>query len=118
MFPGIGFIGYDDDGAQGMHICLLLFEDLFLSVFLPFNLEKNDIWRHFCLHRRDLRVVSDANMFFIETILKHLGNKDYFSEINTNHGCGPCPLNMCKVLYSHPSILLLFSSEWKKINQK
>ncbi|KAI9079227.1 hypothetical protein K1719_038832 [Acacia pycnantha] len=68
----------------------------------------------------DLRVVSDANMFFIETILKHLGIKDYFSEINTNpgyvneegrlrilpyhdfnkapHGCGLCPPNMCKGL--------------------
>ncbi|KAJ7951653.1 Inorganic pyrophosphatase [Quillaja saponaria] len=32
----------------------------------------------------DLRIVSDANMFFIETILKHLGLRDYFSEINTN----------------------------------
>ncbi|KAK4269263.1 hypothetical protein QN277_022447 [Acacia crassicarpa] len=68
----------------------------------------------------DLRVVSDANMFFIETILKHLGIKDCFSEINTNpgyvneegrlrilpyhdfnkapHGCGLCPPNMCKGL--------------------
>ncbi|KAL0354579.1 UNVERIFIED_CONTAM: Inorganic pyrophosphatase 1 [Sesamum radiatum] len=32
----------------------------------------------------DLRIVSDANMFFIETILDHLGIKDYFTEINTN----------------------------------
>lgn len=67
----------------------------------------------------DLRIVSDANMFYIETILKHLGLRDYFSEINTNpgyvdeegrlriqphhdfhtssHGCtNPCPPNMCK----------------------
>lgn len=66
----------------------------------------------------DLRVVSDANLFFIETILNHLGLKDYFSEINTNpsfvdeegrlrifpyhdfhkspHGCSLCPPNMCK----------------------
>ncbi|XP_019107434.2 inorganic pyrophosphatase 2 isoform X2 [Beta vulgaris subsp. vulgaris] len=67
----------------------------------------------------DLRIVSDANLFFIETILEHLGLSDYFSEINTNpgyvdeegrlrilphhdftkssHGCtNPCPPNMCK----------------------
>ncbi|KAF3450625.1 hypothetical protein FNV43_RR06714 [Rhamnella rubrinervis] len=66
----------------------------------------------------ELRIVSDANLFFIETILKHLGLRDYFSEINTNpgyvdeqgrlrifpfhdftkssHGCGLCPPNMCK----------------------
>ncbi|KAJ6702481.1 PHOSPHATASE ORPHAN 1 2 [Salix koriyanagi] len=68
----------------------------------------------------ELRIVSDANMFFIETILKHLGLKDCFSEINTNpgsvdeqgrlrisphhdftqssHGCSLCPPNMCKGL--------------------
>jgi pyridoxal phosphate phosphatase PHOSPHO2 len=68
----------------------------------------------------DLRVVSDANMFYIETILKHLGISEYFSEINTNpgyvneegrvrispyhdfnkcsHGCTLCPPNMCKGL--------------------
>ncbi|XP_050233188.1 inorganic pyrophosphatase 2-like [Mercurialis annua] len=66
----------------------------------------------------ELRIVSDANLFFIETVLKHLGLKDYFSEINTNpgfvdeegrlrispyhdftqssHGCSLCPPNMCK----------------------
>lgn len=68
----------------------------------------------------DLRIVSDANLFFIETILEHLGLREYFSEINTNpsyvdeqgrlrifpfhdfnkcsHGCttGTCPPNMCK----------------------
>ncbi|KAL0415131.1 UNVERIFIED_CONTAM: Inorganic pyrophosphatase 2 [Sesamum latifolium] len=66
----------------------------------------------------DLRIVSDANMFFIETILDHLGIKDCFTEINTNpsyaddegrvrispyvdfhtspHGCNLCPPNMCK----------------------
>ncbi|KAE8696406.1 Inorganic pyrophosphatase 3 [Hibiscus syriacus] len=32
----------------------------------------------------ELRVVSDANVFFIETILEHLGMREYFSEINTN----------------------------------
>lgn len=67
----------------------------------------------------DLRIVSDANLFFIETILKHLDIRECFSEINTNpayvddggrvrilpyhdfgtvpHGCNnPCPPNMCK----------------------
>ncbi|XP_078177043.1 inorganic pyrophosphatase 1-like [Carex rostrata] len=70
----------------------------------------------------ELRIVSDANIFFIETILKHHGLMNYFSEINTNssyvdnegrlrispyhdftissHGCslGTCPPNMCKGL--------------------
>ncbi|KAL9225600.1 hypothetical protein vseg_001505 [Gypsophila vaccaria] len=67
----------------------------------------------------DLRIVSDANTFFIDTILNHLGIRDCFSEIHTNpsyvdeegrlrifphhdfvkspHGCcHPCPPNMCK----------------------
>ncbi|KAI3521424.1 hypothetical protein L1887_10890 [Cichorium endivia] len=66
----------------------------------------------------DLRVLSDANLFYIETILKHLGIRECFSEINTNpgfvdderklrilpyhdfhtfsHGCNLCPPNMCK----------------------
>ncbi|KAL9244578.1 hypothetical protein vseg_018345 [Gypsophila vaccaria] len=67
----------------------------------------------------DMRIVSDANTFFIETVLGHLGIRDCFSEINTNpsyvddvgrlrifphrdfihnpHGCcNPCPPNMCK----------------------
>ena len=70
--------------------------------------------------RCDLKIVSDANLFFIETILKHLGLEDCFSEINTNpsfvdeegrlrifphhdftsssHGCSLCPPNMCKVM--------------------
>ncbi|CAL0332417.1 unnamed protein product [Lupinus luteus] len=68
----------------------------------------------------ELRVVSDANMFFIETILKHLGIRECFTEINSNpgyvdeegklrilpyhdftkssHGCSLCPPNMCKGL--------------------
>ncbi|XP_061352707.1 inorganic pyrophosphatase 2-like [Gastrolobium bilobum] len=68
----------------------------------------------------DLRIVSDANTFFIETILKHLGIRECFSEINTNpgyvneegilrvlpyhdfnnspHSCSLCPPNMCKGL--------------------
>ncbi|KAK1289300.1 Inorganic pyrophosphatase 2 [Acorus calamus] len=67
----------------------------------------------------ELRIVSDANHFFIETILRHHGLFECFSEINTNksfideegklriqpyhdfnfasHGCcNPCPPNMCK----------------------
>ncbi|CDP03190.1 unnamed protein product [Coffea canephora] len=65
----------------------------------------------------DLKVVSDANKFYIETILKHHGLYDCFSEIITNptlvdehgrlqifpyndlaspHGCHLCPSNMCK----------------------
>ncbi|KAJ6823010.1 inorganic pyrophosphatase 1-like [Iris pallida] len=70
--------------------------------------------------RCELRVVSDANRFFIETILKHHGILGCFTEINTNpsyvdedgklrifpyhhftattssHGCNLCPPNMCK----------------------
>ncbi|CAM0881596.1 unnamed protein product [Alopecurus aequalis] len=66
----------------------------------------------------DLKVVSDANAFFIETVLEHHGVLGCFSEINTNparvdadgrltispfhdptsepHGCSLCPENMCK----------------------
>ncbi|KAM1725768.1 hypothetical protein ACFX12_016635 [Malus domestica] len=68
----------------------------------------------------DLRVLSDANDFFIDAILKHHGIMDCFSEIKTNpsfideqrrlrilpfhdfisssHGCTLCPPNMCKGL--------------------
>lgn len=68
----------------------------------------------------DLRVISDANQFFIETILEHHGVLGCFSKINTNpsfvdeegrlrifpfhdlslspHGCKLCPSNMCKSL--------------------
>jgi phosphoethanolamine/phosphocholine phosphatase len=70
----------------------------------------------------DLRVLSDANAFFIHTVLDHHGLLDCFSQINTNpsrvdahgrlrigpchdpraapHGCGvgTCPPNMCKGL--------------------
>ncbi|CAH2037112.1 unnamed protein product [Thlaspi arvense] len=68
----------------------------------------------------ELRIVSDANTFFIETIVEHLGISEFFSEINTNpglvdeqgrlrispyhdftkssHGCSRCPPNMCKGL--------------------
>lgn len=68
----------------------------------------------------ELRIVSDANLFFIETILEHHGLYNCFSEINSNpttidedgklkifpyhdftsspHGCSFCPPNMCKGL--------------------
>uniref|UniRef100_A0A7N0UVZ8 Uncharacterized protein n=1 Tax=Kalanchoe fedtschenkoi TaxID=63787 RepID=A0A7N0UVZ8_KALFE len=68
----------------------------------------------------DLKVLSDANQFFIETILKHNGIFRCFSEIITNpasvdqqgrltispycdftsspHGCNLCPHNLCKGL--------------------
>ncbi|CAA7402861.1 unnamed protein product [Spirodela intermedia] len=68
----------------------------------------------------ELRIVSDANSFFIETILQHHGILSFFSEIHTNpsyvdgegrlrispyhnfaessHGCCSCPPNMCKSL--------------------
>ncbi|XP_078432132.1 inorganic pyrophosphatase 2-like [Wolffia australiana] len=66
----------------------------------------------------ELRIVSDANALFIETILEHHGLLGFFSEIATNpsyvdeegrlrilpyhdfnksdHGCPLCPPNMCK----------------------
>ncbi|WJX69818.1 3'(2'),5'-bisphosphate nucleotidase [Trifolium repens] len=68
----------------------------------------------------ELRIVSDANSFFIETILKHHGVLNCFSKITANpsyvneegrliicpyhdylkssHGCNLCPPNMCKGL--------------------
>ncbi|XVF48649.1 hypothetical protein PTKIN_Ptkin03bG0207200 [Pterospermum kingtungense] len=70
--------------------------------------------------RCDLKIISDANVFFIKTILKNHGLLDRFSEINTNpsyvdgegrlrispyhdfesssRGCNICPPNMCKGL--------------------
>lgn len=87
----------------------------------------------------ELRIVSDANMFFIETILKHHGIIYYFSEINTNpsfvdqqgklrifpyhdftscnspHGCiNPCPPNMCKGLIIERIQASILSMEGKK----
>ncbi|XP_020228584.1 inorganic pyrophosphatase 2 [Cajanus cajan] len=67
----------------------------------------------------ELKIVSDANVFFIETILKHHGVWNCFSEVIANpshvnegrlkicpyhdylkssHGCNLCPPNMCKGL--------------------
>jgi pyridoxal phosphate phosphatase PHOSPHO2 len=73
----------------------------------------------FCF-RCDLRVISDANRFYIETILEHHGVLGCFSVIYTNpsfvdeegrlrilpfhdsssspHGCKLCHPHMCKVL--------------------
>jgi pyridoxal phosphate phosphatase PHOSPHO2 len=73
--------------------------------------------------RCELRILSDANAFFVDTILAHHGLADYFSGTDTNpahvdaagrlrirpyhefgaaahgHGCAlpTCPPNMCKV---------------------
>ncbi|XP_058214224.1 inorganic pyrophosphatase 2-like [Rhododendron vialii] len=64
----------------------------------------------------ELRIISDANQFFIETILKQFGLFDCFTEIVTNpsiieggrlrifpyhsspHGSSLCPPNLCKGL--------------------
>lgn len=67
----------------------------------------------------DLRIISDANKFFIEKILEHHDVSGCFSHITTNptfvdedgririvpyhdlsspHGCNRCPPNMCKGL--------------------
>ncbi|KAK3004575.1 hypothetical protein RJ639_018536 [Escallonia herrerae] len=68
----------------------------------------------------NLKVLSDANQFFIETILKHYGVYGCFSEVITNptlvdgegrlrifpyhdsasspHSCNLCPQNLCKGL--------------------
>ncbi|XP_009117646.1 inorganic pyrophosphatase 2 [Brassica rapa] len=84
----------------------------------------------------ELRIVSDANTFFIETIVEHLGIRKYFSEINTNpglvdeqgrlrispyhdfnkssHGCPRCPPNMCKGLIIE-RIQASFSKEGNKM---
>ncbi|KAL0697846.1 hypothetical protein Bca4012_053968 [Brassica carinata] len=84
----------------------------------------------------ELRIVSDANTFFIETIVEHLGISEYFSEINTNpglvdehgrlrispyhdftkssHGCSRCPPNMCKSLIIE-RIQASFAKEGKKM---
>lgn len=79
----------------------------------------------------ELRILSDANAFFIDTVLAHHGLAGYFSEISTNpanvdaggrlritphhdfrhgscssHGCAlaTCPPNMCKVTHQTLSV--------------
>jgi pyridoxal phosphate phosphatase PHOSPHO2 len=74
----------------------------------------------------ELRILSDANAFFIDAVLTHHGLASYFTEISTNpahvdaagrlrispyhdirhgssHGCtlATCPPNMCKVTRLH-----------------
>ncbi|KAG5512847.1 hypothetical protein RHGRI_038674 [Rhododendron griersonianum] len=74
------------------------------------------------LPRCELRIISDANQFFIETILKQFGLFDCFTEIVTNrsiieggrlrifpyhsspHGCNLCPPNLCKKLLEQITI--------------
>ncbi|XVE88907.1 hypothetical protein DITRI_Ditri19aG0106600 [Diplodiscus trichospermus] len=87
----------------------------------------------------DLKIVSDANVFFIQTILKHHGLRECFSEINTNpgfvdeegrlrifpyhdftkssHGCHhpTCPPNMCKGIVIERIQASLSMEEKKKI---
>lgn len=84
--------------------------------------------------RCDLRIVSDANRFFIEAILECHGLLGCFSQIVTNptsveqdgrlrifphcdlgssfHGCNLCPPNLCKVnfLYMPICICVLFDA--------
>jgi len=82
--------------------------------------------------RCDVKIVSDANSFFIETILKHHGVWKCFSEIICNpshvkegslnicpyhdylkssHGCNLCPPNMCKAIASSLNIYLLIAMQ-------
>lgn len=79
------------------------------------------MWLWLCF-RCDMKIVSDANQFFIETILEQHGLLGCFSEIFTNptlvdegvlrilpyhastsspHACNLCPSNLCKVVYSY-----------------
>ncbi|KAE9585908.1 putative hydrolase [Lupinus albus] len=84
----------------------------------------------------ELKIVSDANIFFIETILKHHGVWNCFSEVTANpsyvteegrlkicpyhdylhssHGCNLCPPNMCKGLVIERIQNLLDGSGKKK----
>eukprot|EP00252_Welwitschia_mirabilis_P017669 TRINITY_DN3910_c0_g1_i2.p1 TRINITY_DN3910_c0_g1~~TRINITY_DN3910_c0_g1_i2.p1 ORF type:complete len:162 (+),score=26.46 TRINITY_DN3910_c0_g1_i2:172-657(+) len=74
----------------------------------------------------DLRIISDANSFFIKTILQSHDLLHYFTEVKTNpafvddagrlrigpchpfnekcHGCSLCPPNMCKVTFTKVNI--------------
>uniref|UniRef100_A0A1A8JBI7 Phosphatase, orphan 1 n=1 Tax=Nothobranchius kuhntae TaxID=321403 RepID=A0A1A8JBI7_NOTKU len=76
-----------------------------------------ELFQYLQSHRQDfeLVVVSDANMYFIETWLEHAGVRHLFRRIFTNpgdfdskgqlvllpfhsHSCSSCPDNMCKQL--------------------
>lgn len=83
------------------------------------------------LCRCDLRIISDANQFFIETILECHGLLGCFSHIVTNpsfvdgdgrlgifpyhdvgspsHGCNLCPPNLCKVNFRLKPIVICLS---------
>ncbi|PON50420.1 Pyridoxal phosphate phosphatase-related [Parasponia andersonii] len=82
----------------------------------------------------ELRIISDANQFYIETILEHHDLLGYFSRISTNptfideekrlkifpfhdlsspHGCDLCPPNMCKGLVID-QIRASTSESWRK----
>lgn len=106
------------------YLSVLITFDIFLPLShlpnTPFCDQIIDEVRTCDVFRCDLKIVSDANMFFIETILKHHGVWNRFSEITANpsyvdeegrlrifpfhdyhkssHGCKLCPPNMCKVI--------------------
>ncbi|XP_015253500.1 PREDICTED: probable phosphatase phospho1 [Cyprinodon variegatus] len=82
---------------------------------IPPNPGLLDLFRFLQSHQQDfeLVVVSDANMYFIETWLEHAGFRHLFKRIFTNpshfdtagclvlrpfhsHSCTRCPENMCK----------------------
>ncbi|XP_059634853.1 thiamine phosphate phosphatase-like protein [Cornus florida] len=85
----------------------------------------------------ELRIISDANQFFIEKILKHHGIFGFFSEINTNptvedregrlwifpyhelasspHCCIRCPPHMCKGLVIERIRASISENEKKRI---
>lgn len=110
-----------------------------LWLWLPFFLSFSFHWylkscRQRGCFRCDLRIVSDANKFYIETILKHHGLLGLFSEIYTNptsvdelgririfpfhdftiapHGCSLCPSNMCKVCQKNHMFLWTNYCNW------
>ncbi|XP_039895209.1 probable phosphatase phospho1 isoform X2 [Simochromis diagramma] len=82
---------------------------------IPPNQGLMNLFQYLQSHQQDfeLVVVSDANMYFIETWLRHAGVRDLFRKIFTNpssfnaagqlvllsfhsHSCPRCPDNMCK----------------------
>lgn len=82
---------------------------------IPPNPGLIDLFQYLRGHQHDfeLVVVSDANMYFIETWLEHAGVRHLFTKIFTNparfddsgrlvllpfhsHSCSRCPDNMCK----------------------
>jgi pyridoxal phosphate phosphatase PHOSPHO2 len=110
--------------AQSLgYVCVLLLFLLFLIYICA-----RKLFNLILFFRCDLRIISDANLFYIETILEHHNLLGCFSEINTNptfvdekgclhvtpfhdsttlppHACQLCPPNMCKVYSTSISIL-------------